>query len=106
MPTRRSDRVGPYFRSPASGKGGLQIDLLFSRADNVISLCEMKCSITPIGIGIVKEVERKVELLQSEFPSKTIQRVLVVHGEPSRELARSGYFYRTIQSAELGRRSA
>jgi len=93
--------IGPYFRAPTSRRAGLQIDLLFSRADNVISLCEMKCSVAPVGVGIVKEVERKVQLLQEEFPSKTIQRVLVVHGKPSRELVQSGYFYRTIQSAEL-----
>jgi uncharacterized protein len=93
--------VGPYFRAPGRGKDGLQIDLLFSRADNVISLCEMNCSVAPIGIGIAKEVERKVELLHTEFPSKTIQRVLVVHGQPSRELSQSGYFYRIIKAAEL-----
>jgi hypothetical protein len=82
-------------------KTGLQIDLLFSRADNVITLCEMKCSVSPIGTGVVKEVERKAELLRRAFPSKTIQRVLVVHGEPSRDLVRAGYFYRIIRSAEL-----
>lgn len=92
---------GPFFRAPSRDKTGLQIDLLFSRADNVITLCEMKCSVSPIGIGVIKEVERKAELLQRAFPSKTIQRVLVVHGEPSRDLARSGYFYRIIGSAEL-----
>jgi hypothetical protein len=93
--------VGPYFRAPTRGKDGVQIDLLFSRADNVISLCEMKCSVAPIGIEIAKEVERKVELLQAEFPTKTIQRVLVVHGQPSRDLSQSGYFYRIIRSADL-----
>lgn len=93
--------VGPYFRAPVRGKDGLQIDLLFSRADNVLSLCEMKCSVAPLGIAIAKEVERKVELLHAEFPSKTIRRVLVAHGQPSRELSQSGYFYRIIKSAEL-----
>jgi len=92
---------GPYFRAPSRDKTGLQVDLLFSRADNVITLCEMKCSVSPIGTGVVKEVERKVELLQRAFPSKTIQRVLVIHGEPSRDLVRTGYFYRIINSAEL-----
>jgi len=93
--------VGPYFRAPAKGMDGLQIDLLFSRADNVISLCEMKCSVAAIGTGVTREVERKVELLRAEFPSKTIQRVLVIHGRPSRELSQSGYFYRIIKAAEL-----
>jgi AAA+ ATPase superfamily predicted ATPase len=94
--------AGPYFRAPSRDRSGLQVDLLFSRGDNVLTLCEMKCSAAPIGRSVVGEVERKVQLLQHCFPTKTIQRVLVVHGRPSRELARSGYFYRIIQSSELG----
>ena len=50
---------------------------------------------------VVREVERKALQLQQKFPSKTIQRVLVIHGEPSREVLRSGYFYRIIQASEL-----
>jgi hypothetical protein len=92
---------GPYFRAPARDAAGLQIDLLFDRADNVLTLCEMKHSLAPIGVGVVKEVERKVALLQQAFPSKTVQRVLVIHGEPSRDLERADYFYRIIRSAEL-----
>lgn len=92
---------GPYFRAPSRDDSGVQIDLLFQRADNVLTLCEMKCSLAPIGLAVVKEVERKVEFLQRAFPAKTIQRVLVVHGEPSRDLVQAGYFYRIIQSPEL-----
>jgi hypothetical protein len=49
----------------------------------------------------VRDVERKVAILRQAFPSKTIQRVLVVHGAPSRDLERSGYFYRIIRLSEL-----
>jgi hypothetical protein len=77
------------------------VDLLFSRADNVLTLCEMKCSVAPLGMDVIREVERKVQQLQREFPSKTIQRVLVVHGEPSSEVVKAGYFYRIIHAAEL-----
>lgn len=48
-----------------------------------------------------REVERKAELLQRLFPRTTIQCVLVVHGEPSRELLQPGYFYRIIRSQDL-----
>lgn len=92
---------GPYFRSPSRDRTGLQIDLLFSRADNVVTLCEMKCATTPIGMSTVKEVDRKATLLQRAFPSKTIQRVLVLHGEASREVVSAGYFYKVIHSADL-----
>ena len=92
---------GPYFRAPGRDATGLQVDLLFSRADNVLTLCEMKCSAAPVGASVVKEVEKKVSLLQRAFPSKTIQRVLVIHGAPSADLIRSGYFYRIIKAEEL-----
>ncbi|HAK97258.1 MAG TPA: hypothetical protein DCM87_20285 [Planctomycetes bacterium] len=97
---------GPYFRARSTHDAGVQVDLLFSRADNVITLCEMKCSQAPTGTGVVSEVERKAALLARAFPSKTIQRVLVLHGEPSRDLVRSGYFYRIIKASELLRTGA
>lgn len=56
---------------------------------------------SPFCPPLVKEVERKVALLQRAFPSKTIQRVLVVHGEVSRDLVQTGYFYRIIRSHEF-----
>jgi ATP phosphoribosyltransferase len=92
---------GPYFRSSSRDRTGFQIDLLFARADNVLTLCEMKCSVAPIGVDVIREVEQKAQRLQQEFPSKTIQRVLVVHGEPSREVVQSSYFYRIIKAQEL-----
>lgn len=92
---------GPYFRAPSRDQTGIQIDLLFSRADNVITLCEMKCSTAPTGKGVVREVERKVELLRQVFPSKTIQRVLVLHGYPTQDLLDSAYFYKVIRSTDL-----
>ena len=92
---------GPYFRSPARDQSGVQVDLVFSRADSIITLCEMKCSVARVGKGVIEEVERKAQFLAQAFPSKTIQRVLVLHGRPSAALEKAGYFYRIIRSAEL-----
>jgi hypothetical protein len=92
---------GPYFRAPSRDTTGLQVDLLFARADNVLTVCEMKCSVAPLGMEVVREVERKVQLLQREFPTKTIQRALVIQGEPSRAVVGSGYFYRIVHADEL-----
>jgi hypothetical protein len=92
---------GPYFRASGKTVPGLQIDLLFDRADNVLTLCEMKHCIAPAGKEIIQEVERKAELLRARFPAKTIQRVLVLHGQASRTLVGSGYFYRIIHASEL-----
>lgn len=92
---------GPYFRSASAKITGVQIDLLFDRADKVITLCEMKCSRTPLGKKIIEEIEKKVKILESFFPSKTIQRVLVVHGELTSTIKDSGYFYRIVKAREL-----
>lgn len=79
---------------------GVQIDLLFDRADNVITLCEMKYRTSPVGKEIVADVEKKVELLKT-ITKKTIQRILITRSQPSKDLAGSGYFYRIIIADEL-----
>jgi uncharacterized protein len=92
---------GPYFQSRKKGTKGVQIDLMFARSDNVITLCEMKCSKAPLGTKVMEEVELKVQIIKKAFPRKTIQRVLVIHGRPSKELEGAGYFYRIINTREL-----
>jgi AAA+ ATPase superfamily predicted ATPase len=93
--------VGPWFRAPRRNLAGVQIDLAFSRADHVITLCEMKRQTIPLGKSVIVEVERKAEILQAEYPRHTIQRVLVSDGPVSREVERSGYFFKIVQSKEL-----
>ncbi len=92
---------GPYFRAPKRKDAGVQVDLLFDRADHVITICEMKCSLTPVGRKIIQEVERKAAVIRRKYPSKTIQKVLIILGKPTRELASSGYFYRIIEAEDL-----
>lgn len=92
---------GPYFEAHGNNKAGVQIDLVFDRQDNVITLCEMKYSLTPVGMDIIKEVERKVEILKSRFKKKTIQKVLISRSSPTKNLAASGYFYRIIRPDEF-----
>lgn len=96
-----SYRVGPYFESSRQHGVGVQVDLLFDRADNVMTLCEMKYTQGTVGVSVIDEVERKVEILRRKFPKKTIQKVLVSHHAPSQHLQESGYFYRYISSSEL-----
>ena len=92
---------GPYFSAPKKDLPGVQIDLLFDRNDNVITLCEMKYSLSPVGTDIIEEVERKAGILQDKFQNKTIQRVLISRSNPTRDLASSGYFYRFIKPEEF-----
>ena len=92
---------GPFFRSSSDTSPGIQIDLLFDRADNVVTLCEMKYSHIEPGIGIISEVEKKAEKLKQYVGKKTIQKVLITLMPPGKELAASGYFYRILQPEEF-----
>lgn len=92
---------GPWFRAPRRALEGVQIDLMFQRADNVITLCEMKRQTAPIGKSIIAEVERKAGIIEAEYPRKTVQRVLVTGGPVSREVNASGYFFAILDSKSL-----
>ena len=92
---------GPYFVAPKKGSPGIQIDLLFARGDNVITLCETKYSINPVGIDITREVEKKVTILKEAFPGKTIQKILIAGNGATRNLESAGYFYKTIRPEEF-----
>ena len=92
---------GPYFEKPKKDEQGVQIDLLFARADRVITLCEMKYTLSPVGKNIIGDVERKVDFLRRKFPKYTVQRVLVTRERASKELEQSGYFYEIIEAEAL-----
>ena len=79
----------------------MQIDLLFDRKDNVITLCEMKYSLSPVGMDIIGEVQRKAEIIQNIFKNKTIQKVLISRSNPTNNLASSSYFYKIIKPEEF-----
>jgi Archaeal ATPase. len=55
-----------YNKKTQKDDPGFQFDLIFNRDDRVITLCEMKYAQTKIGIGVIEEFERKLEL----FPNK------------------------------------
>lgn len=99
--------LGPYFvPSKKAGRGGQtehgnQVDLVFDRADAVLTLCEMKYSRRPVGVEIIPEVDKKVELLEPVIGRKTIQRVLILCGEPTKALVNKGYFYRILDASRV-----
>ncbi len=93
-------RCGPYFKAKTIDQPAMQIDLLFDRGDQTIVVCEMKYSMSPIGLSVAKETEKKVEILRS-ITKKTIVTVLVTNSLPSRELQKSNYFYKIIDIEAL-----
>ncbi len=91
---------GPYFEGGGKDKKGIQIDLLFDRADHVLNLCEIKYTRKKPGIEIIEETEKKVALVESKT-RKTIQKILITKTEPSEDLVRTNYFYKIILAGEL-----
>ncbi|MCK4306143.1 MAG: hypothetical protein KAY24_18025, partial [Candidatus Eisenbacteria sp.] len=55
--------MGPFFQQKRSERGGLQIDWLIARRDEVWSLLEFKYSTSPIGMQVVHDVEKKIQRL-------------------------------------------
>lgn len=84
---------GPFFQR---GSENFQIDLIFLRNDNVITLCEIKFHDKPITVAVVHEVERKCQLL--DIPKDyTLEKALIsLHG-PDEHLQELNYFHHYLQ---------
>jgi len=94
-------RAGPWFRHGRRGvMEGVQLDLVFDRADRVLTVCEAKYRKEPVGVEIIDEMERKLARI-SEFGARTIQKVLITRSEPTAELQRTSYLGRIIRAREL-----
>jgi uncharacterized protein len=94
-------QYGPYFRAKSKEMSGVQIDLLFNRSDNVLTLCEMKSQRAPIGEEVIIQIERKVQVLSKAFPGKTIQSVLIHDGPITNKTKYSPILYKAIPAQEL-----
>lgn len=92
---------GPHFRraSRDSVEPGSQIDLIFARHDPVMTVCEMKCLRTPVGKGVISEMEKKINAVENF--SKTIQKILITMSDPTKDLVESHYFDQIIKAEEL-----
>jgi len=78
---------------------GAQVDLLFLRADSVITLCEVKFK-ERLGPEVIAEVERKVATIRAR-DDRSIERVLISAFAPTEELSELGYFDRVLLSEDL-----
>ena len=73
---------------------GAQIDLLFKRADNVVTLCEMKHR-RRVTRAVIDEAEAKADALQLGS-SITVEKVLISARPPEQEVYNAGYFSRIL----------
>lgn len=87
---------GAFFnRSTIKEEKGYQIDLIFDRADHVLTICEIKYTQSKVGIEVIEEFEKKLKLLSSP-KSKTIEKVLITASGATDALLARAYFDRII----------
>jgi hypothetical protein len=92
-------QAGPWYKR---GDSGFQMDLVYLRADRVITVCEMKF-LDPeerVGKGVVTEVRRKISRLPNPR-GLAVEPVLISVTEPTRDLLSEGYFRHILRLEDL-----
>lgn len=92
---------GAYFsRSTDKEDAGYQIDLIFDRADNVYTICEIKYLQSPARTKVIAEMEKKLALFPNKG-NKTLHKVLICNEGAEPSLLDRAYFDRVIDCEEL-----
>jgi uncharacterized protein len=90
-------RVAPYY---GKGDNSFQIDLLFKRADKVITVCEIKHHSSKISTKIIPEVERKCALF--DIPKGySIETALISLYGPDKPLKESRFFDHSVTLKDI-----
>ncbi|MFN7905473.1 MAG: AAA family ATPase [Pseudobdellovibrionaceae bacterium] len=85
------ETFGPLF---SNMKGGHQIDLLFKRSDQVLTVCEVKYIEGAVEPSVISEFERKISHLDQK--KWTIEKVLIAPHGASKSLHASNYFHEIL----------
>jgi AAA+ ATPase superfamily predicted ATPase len=94
-------RSGVFFsRATDTENPGYQIDLIFDRADNVYTICEMKYLQGKVGTSVIAEFEKKLLLFPNKG-NKTIHKVLICSEGAEEALIKRAYFDDIITCAQL-----
>jgi hypothetical protein len=93
--------AGAYFnRRSMREKKGVQIDLLFERADKVLTICEIKYQDRPVGIEVIHQFEERIQCLELS-ERQSIQRVLISASGVTMELTERSYFDKVLTLEDL-----
>ncbi len=83
-------RNGVFFnRKTDHQEKGFQIDLVFDRADHVLTICEIKYLQGKVGAEVIDEFEKKLQFIHHK---KTIEKILVAANGASESLIARTYF--------------
>lgn len=83
---------GPLFHQ---GDTQFQVDLIYERQDNVITVCELKYYNKPISVSVVHEVERKCALIQLPR-GYTMEKALITRFGIDDALKTLNYFHHVL----------
>lgn len=93
--------AGPYFRHSKGGQiKGVQLDLVFDRADHIVTVCEIKYLKSAVPVSVGRELAQKIDQVD-EFAGRTIQRVIISNQAGSADLLASGLVGRVIRVDEF-----
>jgi uncharacterized protein len=92
-------QYGSWFRREEQ-QTGCQIDLLFLRSDKVITLCEIKYQTRPIGLDVIQDVLKKIELLNYK-KNYTVEPVLITASPPTNKLLQESFFSRILTVEQI-----
>ncbi len=85
--------MAPYFSAKDEK---FQIDLIFTRADNILTVCEIKFYDKPVGTDIIPEVKRKL-LLLPKTKKDTVETMLISPFGADKSLRSSEFFDHIIE---------
>lgn len=92
--------MGPFFQQQRGGNEGVQLDWVIMRRDRVWSILEFKYRMSPVGMEVAHEVERKLQRLTTPA-GITIEPVLVSAAGATRTLRESNYFTTIVTLNEM-----
>ena len=94
-------KSGVFFnRKTTAEDPGYQVDLIFDRADHVLTICEIKYTWSKSGTEVVDEFEKKLQRIP-DLRGKTIEKVLITASGASDALLKLSYFDRIITLEDI-----
>jgi len=94
-------KSGAFFnRTTVEEQSGYQIDLIFDRADHVLTICEIKYTLGKTGVEVIDEFEKKLRLMP-DLENKTIEKVLITATGATDALQKLAYFDRIIDLDDI-----
>lgn len=94
-------KSGVFFnRKTIKEQAGYQLDLVFDRADHVLTICEIKYTQSKIGPEVIDEFENQMNLF-ARPENKTIERVLISAAGVTDALLSRAYFDKVITLEDI-----